>query len=91
MSPSDEITDEDIANSPFHGKATARIAQETGDPLADVDVETAKLKALARAFLPFVVVGAMCRFSRSCSAVMPEFAAAARAKIRRMTAYMGAI
>jgi len=32
MSPSDEITDEDIANSPFHGKATARIAQETGDP-----------------------------------------------------------
>ena len=51
MSPSDEITDEDIANSPFHGKATARIAQETGDPLADVDVETKKLKALARQIL----------------------------------------
>ena len=33
MSPSDDdITDEDIANSPFHGKATARIAQESGDP-----------------------------------------------------------
>ena len=32
MSPSDDdITDEDIANSPFHGKATARIAQESGD------------------------------------------------------------
>lgn len=51
MSPSDDITDEDLANSPFHGKATARIAQETGDPLADVDVETAKLKALAQQIL----------------------------------------
>lgn len=51
MSPSDEITDEDIANSPFHGKATARIAQETGDPLADVSVETEKLKALAKQIL----------------------------------------
>ena len=37
MSPSDEISDEDFAKSPFHGKATARIAQETGDPLANVD------------------------------------------------------
>lgn len=51
MSPSDEITDEDIANSPFHGKATARIAQESGDPLADVDFETEKLKELARKIL----------------------------------------
>ena len=51
MSPSDEISDEDIANSPFHGKATARIAQETGDPLADVDVETEKLKSLAARIL----------------------------------------
>ena len=51
MSPSDEITDEDIANSPFHGKATARIAQESGDPLANVDVETEKLKELARKIL----------------------------------------
>jgi hypothetical protein len=51
MSPSDKITDEDIANSPFHGKATARIAQESGDPLADVDIETKKLKELARKIL----------------------------------------
>ena len=48
MSPSDEISDEELANSPFHGKATARIAQETGDPLANVDHETAALKALAQ-------------------------------------------
>ena len=33
--------------SPFHGKATERIASEIGSPLADVDAETAKLKALA--------------------------------------------
>lgn len=51
MSPSDELTDEDLANSPFHGKATARIAQESGDPLANVDVETEKLKELARKIL----------------------------------------
>jgi hypothetical protein len=51
MSSSDEISDEDIANSPFHGKATARIAQETGDPLANVDHETAALKSLAQKIL----------------------------------------
>ena len=51
MSPSDDITDEDIASSPFHGKATARIAQESGDPLADVGHETEALKALARKIL----------------------------------------
>ena len=48
MSPSDEISDEELAKSPFHGKATARIAQETGDPLANVDQETAALKSLAQ-------------------------------------------
>ena len=48
MSPSDKISDEDLAKSPFHGKATARIAQETGDPLANVDKETEALKALAQ-------------------------------------------
>ena len=48
MSPSDEISDEDLAKSPFHGKATARIAQETGDPLANVDKDTEALKALAQ-------------------------------------------
>ena len=48
MSPSDEISDEDFAKSPFHGKATARIAQETGDPLANVDHETEALKKLAQ-------------------------------------------
>lgn len=51
MSSSDDISDEDIANSPFHGKATARIAQETGDPLANVDHETAALKSLAQQIL----------------------------------------
>ena len=48
MSPSDEISDEELAKSPFHGKATARIAQETGDPLANVDQETAALKSLGQ-------------------------------------------
>ena len=48
MSPSDEISDEDSAKSPFHGKATERIAQETGDPLANVDHETEALKQLAQ-------------------------------------------
>ena len=34
--------------SPFHGRATARVAQEIGNPLADPGEETAKLKNLAR-------------------------------------------
>jgi hypothetical protein len=47
MSSSDE-TPLDTSNSPFHGKAVERIAQETGDPLANVEHETAALKALAQ-------------------------------------------
>lgn len=38
---------EDTADSPFHGKAVERIAEEIGDPLANVDDETKALKALA--------------------------------------------
>ena len=34
--------------SPFHGLATVRVAQEIGNPLADVGEETRKLKSLAR-------------------------------------------
>ena len=51
MSASDDITDEDMANSPFPGKATAQIAQESGDPLANVTVETQSLKDLAQKIL----------------------------------------
>lgn len=42
---------EDETASPFHGKATERIAQEIGDPLANTSDETDKLKALARQIL----------------------------------------
>ena len=47
MSSSDD-TPLDTTGSPFHGKATAKIAQESGDPLANVGAETAALKALAQ-------------------------------------------
>ena len=39
---------EDTTESPFHGKAVERIAQEIGDPLADVAEETKALKAFAQ-------------------------------------------
>ena len=47
MSSSEDLP-EDVKNSPFHGRAVERIAQETGDPLANVENETAALKALAQ-------------------------------------------
>jgi hypothetical protein len=50
MSSSEELSD-DAKSSPFHGKAVERIAEETGDPLANVENETAMLKALARKIL----------------------------------------
>lgn len=53
MSSSDGPSDNDpgTENSPFHGKAVERIAQEIGDPLANVADETAALKALAQQIL----------------------------------------
>ena len=48
MSPSDEISDEDFRQVAISWQATARIAQETGDPLANVDHETEALKQLAQ-------------------------------------------
>lgn len=42
---------EDTTNSPFHGKSVERIAQEIGDPLANVDEETRALKVLAQKIL----------------------------------------
>ena len=42
---------EDTTASPFHGKSVERIAQEIGDPLANVDAETQALKALAQRIL----------------------------------------
>ncbi len=50
MSSSEELP-EDAKSSPFHGKAVERIAEETGDPLANVENETAMLKVLARKIL----------------------------------------
>ena len=50
MSSSEELP-EDTKSSPFHGKAVERIAEETGDPLANVENETAMLKVLARKIL----------------------------------------
>ena len=47
MSSSEELPEE-VKNSPFHGKAVQRIAEETGDPLANVGNETAVLKEFAR-------------------------------------------
>ena len=47
MASSEELP-ADAKSSPFHGKAVERIAEETGDPLANVENETAMLKALAR-------------------------------------------
>ena len=45
---SSEHPSEEVKNSPFHGKAVERIAEETGDPLANTDHETAALKELAQ-------------------------------------------
>lgn len=42
---------EDTSASPFHGKAVEKIAQEIGDPLANVEEETRALKALAQQIL----------------------------------------
>ncbi|MEX2454519.1 MAG: hypothetical protein WD470_07435 [Rhodospirillaceae bacterium] len=42
---------EDTSTSPFHGKSVERIAQEIGDPLANIDDETRALKALAQRIL----------------------------------------
>lgn len=42
---------EDTSASPFHGKAVERIAQEIGDPLANVSDETKALKTLAQQLL----------------------------------------
>lgn len=39
---------EDTTESPFHGKAVEKIAQEIGDPLANVDEEMKVLKAFAQ-------------------------------------------
>ncbi len=50
MSSSEKLSD-DAKSPPFHGKAVERIAEETGDPLANVENETAMLKALARKIL----------------------------------------
>tara|TARA_B100000686_G_scaffold329552_1_gene390853 strand:- start:1599 stop:1976 length:378 start_codon:yes stop_codon:yes gene_type:complete len=47
MSSSENVP-EDLKGSPFHGKAVERIAQETGDPLANVEQETQILKLLAQ-------------------------------------------
>ncbi|MEC7490624.1 MAG: hypothetical protein VYA17_13665 [Pseudomonadota bacterium] len=47
MSSSDHPPEE-VENSPFQGKAVERIAEETGDPLANVEHETAALKELAQ-------------------------------------------
>lgn len=46
MSSSDDTT-----SSPFHGKAVEKIAEEIGDPLANVNEETAALKELSRRIL----------------------------------------
>ena len=45
---SSEDTSGGTENSPFHGKAVEKIAQEIGDPLANVDEEMKALKALAQ-------------------------------------------